>query len=141
MQVFEEFLAKGHVDVLGQESLILVEPENEQIRREGKYEKCFTKPGAADFRDTQSEHPVQHYGSDHEPDINRLSPRIEQKRKAKQYNIADGAPGCDEIDREEGGEEGKEEYSAREYHYVDRFFPVSRIRIRRFGLSRISCDG
>lgn len=118
VQLGDELLADGAVDVLGQKALVLVEPEHEQVGRERRHEpeplRC--RLALAALADNEGEQPVEADGGRHEPHVHRLAPSVEQKREQQQDHVLRRPPRHGEVNRQEQRQKCEQEYRAGKDH-------------------------
>ena len=116
LQVGQELLAQGSIDVLGEKPLVLPEAEDGQIRHHGHYQEEPTPEMApqAGPGNTEGQNPVHEDGTHHEPHVHRFAPCVKHEGERQQHHVAGRSPGHNEICRQKQREKRKEEDRARE---------------------------
>ena len=83
-----EFLADRTIDVIGKKALVLVEAKYPQVENKVENEKEFSlPPPPRSFWNKEAESPIEHYGEDHEPDVDRFTPGVEEEREDQEYDV------------------------------------------------------
>lgn len=96
-----ELLADSAVDVMCEEALILVEAKDGNVESKVKDEQELFAGYFFASRNCVTESPVEGDGEDHEPNVDRLAPCIEQQRECQEHNVLSRASGHEEVDRKE----------------------------------------
>ena len=116
VQLGDELLANGAVDVLGQKALVLVEPEHEQVGCERRHEPeaLRRRLALAALAYDEGEQPVEADGGHHEPHVHWLAPGVEQKREQQQNHILRRPPRHGEVHRQKQRQKREQKNSAGE---------------------------
>ena len=88
-RLYEAYIQPVQVD--GEEIPVLEETEQEQVKNDAQHESPFSlcRGGISVSGNIQTEEPVDSDRGDHDQDIDRFTPAVEEKADQKQHQIAE----------------------------------------------------